>query len=283
MLRSLSDAALSQLLLDDAPYGDMTTQALGLNGTQGHLTFAASQPMTVCGVEEAQRLFELAGATAHVQAPSGRHVLAQAELLLAQGPVAALMLVWKTAQTLIESSSGIASEVARIVTELRAAGLQQPLACTRKAFPGGRALSYKAVQAGGGMLHRLGLSDGVLLYPGHRVFLDASVDDMVGRLRKAQPERKMVALVSSLEEAMTFALAGSDILQLDGFTPEGVRQTRLALHNSRLHPTLAVSGGVTAATAVAYAEAGADVLVSSAPYQAPPKDIEASFSRVLSA
>jgi molybdenum transport protein len=281
MLRSLSDDALSQLLREDAPHGDMTTQALGLRSGQGHIAFAAHQPMTVCGTEEACRLFELAGATAHIHTPSGRHVLGNAELLSAQGPIESLMLAWRVAQSLVEGASGMASEVARIVTELRAAGHQQPLACTRKGFPGTRDLAVKAVQAGGGIMHRLGLSDGLLLLPEHRIFVDASVDDMVARLRKAQPEKKLVSLVSNLEEAMAFALAGSEILQLDHFTPEGVRQAKLALHNSRLHPMLAVSGGVNAANAVAFADAGADVLVSSAPYQAPPRAIEARFSRVL--
>lgn len=279
MLRSLSDEALSQLLREDAPHGDMTTAALGVSTALGHVAFAAHQPMAVCGTEEALRLFELVGATGQVHAPSGRHVLAGAELLSVQGPVDALMLAWKTAQTLVETASGVASEVARIVTELRAAGHAQPLACTRKAFPGTRALVIKAVQAGGGVMHRLGLSDGLLLYPEHRIFVDAGVDDMVGRLRKAQPEKKLISLVTNLEEAMAFALAGSEILQLEQFSPDAVRQTRLALHNSRLHPMLAASGGVTAANAVAYADAGADVLVSSAPYQAAPREVEARFSR----
>ena len=117
----------------------------------------------------------------------------------------------------------------------------------------------KAFQAPEIWPHRLGLSDGLLLLPEHRIFVDASVEDMVARLRKAQPEKKLVSLVSNLEEAMAFALAGSEILQLDHFTPEGVRQAKLALHNSRLHPMLAVSGGVNAANAVAFADAGADV------------------------
>ncbi|HET8694385.1 MAG TPA: ModD protein [Aquabacterium sp.] len=282
MLRSLSDDILSQWLREDVPYGDATSLALGLQGGVGHLTLAARQPMTVCGVEEAKRLFELVGAHAQVHARSGHHVRAEVELLTAQGPAEALLQAFGVVQNLVQWASGVASEVARIVTELRAAGLHQPLACTRHTLPGMRALSVKAVQAGGGIMHHLGLSDAVQLNPEHRVFLDLSVDDMVGRLRRAQPEKKMVAQVQSLEEAMAFAVAGADILQLDQFTPEQVRQTRLALHNSRLHPALAVSGDVTAANAVAHAEAGADVLVSSAPYLAAPREVEARFSRALS-
>lgn len=279
MLRALSDDALQQLIQEDAPYGDMTTMGLGLGDAPGRVVMAARQPMTVCGTEEAARLFELYGATATVIAPSGTHVLAGAELLSAHGRASTLLLVWKVAQTLMEYAGSISSEVARIVTELRAAGHAQPLACTRKSFPGTRALSVKAVLQGGGIMHRMGLSETMLLFPEHRVFLDVSTDDMVGRLRKYQPEKRLVVEVGSLEEALVMATSGADVLQLERFTPEAVRQCKMTLHTSRLHPTLAVAGGVNAANAVAYADAGADILVSSAPYHAPPRDVEVRFSR----
>lgn len=279
MLRALSDEALYQLLREDAPYGDLTTASLGLIDLPGRVTLAARQPMTVCGSEEAARLFELCGANVQVLTPSGRHVLAGCELLGAHGPAAGLLLAWKVAQTLVESASGVASEVARIVTELRAAGHQQALACTRKTVPGTRAMAVKAVQSGGGIMHRTGLSDSLLLFPEHRLFVDADLDDVVGRLRRHQPEKRLVAEVTTLEEALALAASGADVLQLERFTPEAVRQCKLALHTSHLHPTLAVAGGVNAANAVAYAEAGADVLVSSAPYWAPPRDVEVRFSR----
>jgi molybdenum transport protein len=279
MLRALSDHDLALLLREDAPHGDLTTHGLHLGDLPGRLTMAARQPMVACGTEESARLLELHGAQAQVVSASGSHVPAGTLLLTAHGPAATLLLVWKVAQNLIESTSGIASEVGRIVTGLRAAGHPQPLACTRKSFPGTRALAAKAVLSGGGILHRLGLSETLLLFPEHRLFVDASLDDTVGRLRKSQPEKKLVAEVTDLEEALALARAGVDVLQLERFTPEAVRQCKLTLHAAHLHPTLAVAGGVNASNAVAYAQAGADVLVSSAPYSAAPRDVEVRFSR----
>ncbi|RTL25629.1 MAG: ModD protein [Burkholderiales bacterium] len=279
MLRALSDDALQELIKEDAPYGDLTTTGLTMGDMPGRVVMAARAPMTVCGAEEAVRLFELYGASATLIAPSGTHVLAGAELISVAGRASSLLLVWKVAQTLMEYASGIASEVARIVTELRAAGHAVPLACTRKTFPGTRALAVKAVLQGGGIMHRLGLSESMLLFPEHRVFIDASTDDMVGRLRKYQPEKRLIVEVNSLEEALAMATSGADVLQLERFTPEAVRQCRKTLHASHLHPMLAVAGGVNATNAVAYADAGADLLVSSAPYHAPPRDVEVRFSR----
>jgi molybdenum transport protein len=130
------------------------------------MVFRARQPMIVCGVEEAARLIALAGATARVLRPSG-HALAGGEPLLeARGSAAALHRGWKAAQVLIEWTSGIATATAAIAA---AKGL--PVACTRKQAPGTKALAVKAVRAGGATLHRLGLSETLLVFPEHRAFL----------------------------------------------------------------------------------------------------------------
>lgn len=276
---ALPDQTLEDFLREDAPYGDLTTHGLGLGDAPGQMTLAARGPMTVCGTEEAGRLLTLCGATPHVLTASGQHVQAGTELVSAHGPATALLLAWKVAQTLIEVSSGMASEVARIVTALQIAGFKIPLACTRKTFPGTRPMAVKAVLAGGGIMHRLGLSESLLLFPEHRLFIDASLDDMVGRLRKQQPEKRLVVEVTTMEEALALAQSGADVLQLDRFSPEAVRKCKAALHGSHLHPAIAVSGGVNVDNAVAYAYAGADILVSSAPYHAPPRDVEVRFSR----
>ncbi len=275
----LSDEQLHALLREDVPYGDLTTHSLGLGSISGHVTLAARGPRAVCGSEEAGRLFELCGASVHLLTPSGQHVQGGTELLTAQGSASGLLMAWKVAQTLIEASSGIASEVARIVTALQVAGLRIPLACTRKNFPGTRALAVKAVMCGGGVMHRLGLSDSLLLFPEHRLFVDVSLDDMVGRLKKLQPERRLVVEVTDLQEALALAASGAEVLQLERFSVDAVRQCKAALHAERLHPMLAVAGGVDADNAVAYGMAGADVLVSSCPYHAPPRDVEVRFSR----
>lgn len=275
---TLPDDELQRLLREDAPYGDLTTDTLNLGAESGRIAFGARSPMTVCATEEAVRLFELCGAQAQLQVASGRHVLGGTELLHAQGPAPGLLLAWKVAQTLVEFSSGIASEVARIVTALRAAGYHQALACTRKSFPGTRAIAAKAVQCGGGVMHRLGLSDSLLLYPEHRLFVEQGLEDAINRVHEAQPQKRLVVEVHDLGTAIAAAEAGAEVLQLERFSPEAIHTCRTALRSASLHPKLAVTG-ITAANALAYAEAGADVLVSSAPYHTPPAEVTVSFSR----
>ncbi|MCP5159109.1 MAG: ModD protein [Gammaproteobacteria bacterium] len=270
---ALSDAALSRLLADDAPVGDLTTESLGLQGQPGRLEFHARGAMTVCGVEEAVRLFELAGATAHRAMSSGTTVDDGTLLLTAAGAADALHRAWKTAQTLMEWASGIASEATALVR----AAAPVPVACTRKNAPGTKILSIKAIQAGGAIVHRLGLSETLLVFAEHRLFLDEPPNATIARLRNRQPEKKIVIEVKSADEASVWAHAGADVLQLEKFTPAAVNTCRTRLEAEGLHPMLVAAGGVRTDNAAAYVAAGVTLIATSAPYSAAPRDVQVRF------
>lgn len=272
---ALNDTQLQTLLQDDAPFGDLTTHSLGIGTHMGQLSFYARLAMTVCGTEEACRLFELAGAQATRVLPSGAVAQAGELLLQAHGPVADLHRAWKTAQTLVEWASGISSATAAIVVAANGVAV----ACTRKNVPGTKALSAKAVKAGGGLLHRLGLSETILVFAEHRLFLNESPVQTIERLRRAQPEKKLAVEVANVNEALVWAQAGAEVLQLEKFTPEAVAACRLAVAEIQLptRPLLAAAGGIHANNAAAYVAAGADFLVTSAPYWAPPRDVQVVF------
>lgn len=268
----LDDPTLLALLADDAPMGDLSTRSLGIGEQAARLSMRARQAMTVCGGEEAQRLFELAGARASLHRPSGQPAQPGELLLRAHGSAGQLHRAWKTAQTLLEWASGLATATAALV----AAAGGVPLACTRKNVPGAKALSVKAVLAGGGVMHRLGLSESLLVFAEHRCFLDEAPAATVQRLRRRQPEKKIVVEVAGVDEALRWAKAGADVLQLEKFSPEDVARCRAALPAQVL---LAAAGGVNAGNADAYVVAGADLLVSSAPYTAPPRDVQVIIER----
>jgi len=271
----IPDAELWALLRDDVPCGDLTTFTLGVGGKPARLEFRARQPMRVCAAEEALRLFELAGGQGRALLLSGTRAGAGDPILWAEGSAASLHQAWKMAQTLVEWASGIASATAAIVDQ--ALGL--PVACTRKNVPGTKALSAKAVRAGGGTMHRLGLSETLLVFAEHRLFLDEAPAQTIQRLRRAQPEKKVVVEVASPQEARVWHDAGADVLQLEKFTPQDVAQCR-AMVDAGIpgrRPLLAAAGGVRADNAGAYVAAGADLLVTSAPYTAPPRDVQVLF------
>ena len=273
--RCLSDHELARLLGEDLPYGDLTTDALGIGKHAAVASFRARFAMTVCAVEEAARLFVLVGAAPTVLCPSGSVVEAGTVVLEVSGSASALHRVYKTAQVMMEWSGGIATAAAAIVAV--AAGV--PVACTRKNVPGTRALSAKAVKAGGARLHRLGLSESLLIFEEHRLFINESPARTIARLKQLEPEKKIVVEVADEAQAMLWARAGADVLQLEKFAPARVQVCRRLIDAEGAQVKLAATGGVHADNAAAYVAAGADLLVTSAPYYAPPRDVKVVFMR----
>jgi molybdenum transport protein len=282
MVTIASRAELERLLEDDVPYGDLTTEALGIGAAKGVMHFAARAPMVLALAEDAAALIELAGGEVELFAASGAALVQGAPILEARGPASALLRSWKVAQTLIEIWSGVASEARGIVDAARAVAPHIPVACTRKNVPGTKQFAVAAVKAGGAVMHRLGLSETVLVFPEHRAFLgERALFEMVERLRQAAPEKKLVIEVTTIEAAVAAAVAGFDVIQAEKFSPAEIsalvkRMTSMAY--ARARPTVAAAGGVNAANAAAYVEAGADVLVTSSPYLARPKDVQVRIS-----
>jgi len=280
MMPRLPDPVLERLLAEDVPYGDLTTLTLGIGARPGRLWLAARAPMVLCGIEEAARLFELAGAGVSARpATTGQSVAAGERLLTAEGSAEALHRAWKVAQTLVEYASGIASAARRLVEAARRADPAAVVACTRKTFPGTRALAVRAIVAGGATPHRLGLSESVLVFAEHRCFLPAGLPlaEAVQAWQAACPEKKLAAEVTGIDEALAFAAAGIDILQLERFSPEATAELAAALQRTGHPARLAAAGGVNEANAEAYVRAGAKLLVSSAPYHAKPADVKVVF------
>lgn len=275
---ALSDPQLLALLQEDVPYGDLTVDALGIGRRTGRITFSVRDPMWVCGIEEAARLLSLAGAEVDLQAHSGQQASAGTPLLSATGAVEELFRAWKVAQSLVESLSGVSSLAGRLVEQAGDARV----ACTRKHLPGIKALMVKAVRAGGAAMHRFGLSESIMVTAEHRAFLAA--DEQAGYLdvlQHQQPEKKIVVEVDELEVALSLVRQGCQVIQLERLTPAEVAQVVEAVDRSKSRgwrPIVAVAGGVNLENAAEYAAAGADVLVTSAPYFAKPRDVQVRFS-----
>ena len=276
----LSDGWLQTLLNDDVPYGDLTGWVLDLGQQSGQMQFSARYTMVLCGSEEARRLGEMHGLRAvGAVRPSGSRLQAGEPILTLAGPADALHRVWKTAQILMEYLSGVATGTADLLAAARRGHPAVALACTRKNFPGTKAAAMKAILCGGALPHRLGLSETLLLFAEHRLFLgDETAAQTVARLRQQCPERKLVVEVSSVAEAETWAHAGADVLQLEKLPPAEVAAVVQMSHRYPQRPVVAVAGGVLLANAEAYAATGAQVLDSSAPYQSPPKDVQVTFA-----
>lgn len=271
----LADALLDAWLREDAPFGDLTTRALGIGSRPARLRFSARAEIVVCAVEEAARLFRRCGADVTLRCASGDRLAPGEAALEAEGEAGALHLVWRTAQNLVEHASGIATATARLVAAARAVSPHIAVECTRKSQPGGRALAARAVRAGGGGMHRLGLSESILVFAEHTAFLGGreAVREALAALAQAHPGHKVTAEAHSAEEALWLARAGAHVIQLDKLPPEEVRRVVGEVQALAPAPAVVAAGGIDESNAGAYAATGCAALVTSAPLWARPAEI----------
>jgi molybdenum transport protein len=127
-------------------------------------------------------------------------------------------------------------------------------------------------------MHRTGLSESLLVFAEHRLFLGQERPaETVARLRRQNPEKRVVVEVTTREEALAWAEA--DVLQLEKLTPQEVAEVGAALAEIGSIALVAAAGGINVGNAGAYARAGARLLVTSAPHQAAPRDVQVRFTR----
>jgi molybdenum transport protein len=269
------DEELERYLLEDAPYGDLTTQLLGIAEQQGRINFRARHRTVLSSTEEAARLLEKVGCHVSAFLPSGTVVEAGAVLLEANGKAGSLHLGWKPALNLLESACGIATRTRAMVEKAREANADVEIVATRKIFPGTKRIATKAVLSGGAFPHRLGLSETVLIFAQHLVFL-GGLEECLKRIpeyRRSLPEKKIAVEVTSREDAVRAAEAGADMVQIDKMSAGQLAHLVTEIHSRGFSSVIAAAGGINEDNVAAYAATGVEVLVTSAMYWGKPADI----------
>jgi nicotinate-nucleotide pyrophosphorylase (carboxylating) len=248
-------------LAEDVGPGDVTTQATVPTDARARARIVQKQAgvafgldlveetMRQCGVEHVDKL------VVDGQWRDG----VPAEVLLATGPAAALLVAERTGLNFLGHLSGIATMTARFVEAV--AGTGAHILDTRKTTPGLRALEKAAVAAGGGRNHRLGLHDAILIKENH-IALAGGVAKAIYLARKAQPGMPVEVEVRNLDETAYALGTGADRLLLDNMdldTLRGAVKLRDE-YSGGTGPALEASGGVDLTTVRAIAETGVDFI-----------------------
>ena len=278
----IDDATLDRWIKEDAPYLDLTTQLLGIGERPGRLTLRSRSALVVCGTEEARRILAKLGATVGETLSSGSATRPGQTLLVATGPAAALHLGWKVCVNILEYASGIATRTRALVDAARAVAPHIEIVSTRKGFPGTRELASKAVIAGGGAPHRLGLSETILVFAQHRAFLstEAEFGARLPEWKAHAPEKKFLVEAPGLAEALAAVRAGADGIQFDKTPPAELARHVAALRAERAGLVLIAAGGIVPENVTAYAATGVDALATSTVYHGAPADIAAGMEAI---
>ena len=251
--------------------GDVTAQACIPEGARMRAVFAARKPGVLAGID-CVRLAVLAmdpDASVDLKLRDGDAFEAGAVLAEVEADARAFLAAERTALNLLGRLCGIATLTQAYVAAV--AGTKARIADTRKTTPGLRALEKHAVLSGGGVNHRFGLDDAILIKDNH-VAVCGGVGEAVRRARTAVGHLMKVEVeVDSLDQLDEALAAGPDVIMLDNFTLPMLRE---AVARTAGRITLEASGGVNLETVRGIAETGVDVIsVGALTHSAPALDV----------
>lgn len=253
----IEPAVRAALAEDLGRAGDITTEATIPVEAKARVVIRAREDGRIAGLDCARMAFRLMDPNLRVavQLPDGSDVMPGDIVAAIEGSARAIITGERVALNFLGHLSGIATATREIARAIE--GTKARVCCTRKTTPGLRALEKYAVRAGGGMNHRFGLDDAVLIKDNH-IAVAGGVREAIERARtRAGHMVKVEVEVDTLDQLEEALATGVEVVLLDNMTPE-----QLA-HAVKLVAGRAIteaSGRVTAATAPAIAAAGVDLI-----------------------
>lgn len=253
-VRRIIDAALAE----DVGSGDITTEALVPRAARATADVVAREPLVACGIDFARQVFRRLSRSVRFSGVrrDGERVEAGGVLFTVEGPARALLTAERTALNLLQRLCGVATAARRAADAV--AGTGAAVLDTRKTTPGWRALEKYAVACGGGVNHRKGLFDAVLIKDNHLAYRRGTrLRDAVAAARAACPGKKIEIEVDTMAQLRDALEGRPDWILLDNFRPARLRR---AVALCRGKAKTEASGGITLATLRAHAETGVDAV-----------------------
>jgi nicotinate-nucleotide pyrophosphorylase (carboxylating) len=269
--RTAWEPLLRLALAEDLGAGDVTS-AIAIDATaRGVARIEAREALRVCGLPLARETFAAVDPALRFEpaAADGDDVRAGATLARVTGALRPILAGERTALNFLGRMCGVASQARRFVEAVRGTGAA--IVDTRKTLPGWRALDKYAVAVGGGVNHRMGLFDGVLLKDNHVAAAGGVAAALKSALAAAPAHLRVQIEVESLDQARAAVEAGADFLLLDNRTPEELAEIAAELRGRAL---LEASGGVTLANVRAIAASGVQrISIGALTHSAPCADV----------
>ena len=260
--RRILEEKLAKLLEEDVGQGDVTISAVIPSECTAEAEVMAKTEGVVAGVEEATVLAESLGLQVNVEVADGEEVKNGQVIMNLCGDAATILTVERTLLNLLSRMSGIATATRNLTEKIRKAHLKTRVAATRKSPPGLLYFDKKAVTVGGGDSHRLHLDDMVLIKDNH-IVLAGSLESAIKSAKKnASFSKKIEVEVTKPADVLKAVELGADIVMLDNFSPEQIKEAVLVLKKSGFSDKalLEASGGITSENLLDYAVAGVDLI-----------------------
>ncbi|MBS1234145.1 MAG: nicotinate-nucleotide pyrophosphorylase [Bacteroidetes bacterium] len=252
---------IDNALREDIGDGDHTSAACIPRDAHGKARLLVKEEGVLAGTSVAPLVFHALDPDASVSMvlPDGTWIRPGDVAFFVEGQILALLQAERTVLNIMQRMSGIATATRRYADKLK--GLQTRILDTRKTTPGMRMLEKEAVRIGGGVNHRMGLYDMILIKDNHIDFaggIREAIERSHRYLKDTGRNLKIEVEARSLEDVrIILATGGVDRIMLDNFSPADTRKAvEIIGHTIETES----SGGITLETIREYAECGVDFI-----------------------
>ncbi len=260
--RRMLEDKLRQFLTEDIGQGDITTALIVPTDTFAEAVIVSKEPGLAAGVEEVYSFLRGLGLDVQVFVEDGKSIAPRKLLMKIWGDARTILSVERTVLNVLSRMSGIATTTRTLAKKLRREKLKTKVACTRKTAPGLLYFDKKAVWLGGGDPHRFHLDDMVLIKDNH-IVVSGGVAEAIRQVRKWVSFSKKIEIeVTKVDDVLEAVETGADVIMLDNFTVEQVREAVALLVRRKLRGKvlLEASGGISGEQVLDFAHAGVDVV-----------------------
>ncbi|CAB4530291.1 unannotated protein [freshwater metagenome] len=261
---------IKRALAEDLDGGEDITSVATVSGTERVVAdFVVRTNGVIAGTDMAVAVLEEVGLTDFVLlVTDGTKVAAGTKLLTVRGDTRAILLAERTALNFLGHLSGIATLTSTWVDAI--SGTACKIRDTRKTTPGMRQLEKYAVRMGGGVNHRMSLSDAALIKDNH-IAAAGGVAEAFKRVREKYPQSEIEIEVDNLDQLKEIVPLKPDLVLLDNMSPDLCAQAVKIVSGAC---KLEASGGIAITSARAFAETGVDYLaIGALTHSAPVLDI----------
>ncbi len=264
---------IDRALAEDLGDGDVTAAATVPEDLRAQAHIVQKEPGVIFGLEIAEAVFRRVGITDFDRTviEGHWHDSVPRDIALIQGPARALLAGERVALNFVGHLSGISTLTARFVEEVGGSGTK--ILDTRKTTPGMRLLEKRAVTYGGGLNHRVGLFDQILIKENH-IAMAGGVHEAVTASRAASPDMLIEVEAESLAEVRAAMDAGADRILLDNMDAVKMSEAVSMRDQARSGVQLEASGGINLDNVAAVAATGVDYIsIGALTHSAPNLDI----------
>ncbi len=271
-------ALIEAALVEDIGAGDVTAEATVPADLTAQARIIQKQAGVIFGLDVVEEVFRQVGVTEfdRTVVEGHWHASVPRDIALIHGPARLLLAGERVALNYLGHLSGISTLTARFVDAVAGTGTR--ILDTRKTTPGLRALEKQAVSWGGGINHRFGLFDAILIKENH-IAMAGGVTEAVVACRERAPGLMIEVEAETLDEARAATVAGADRILLDNMDPETLRAAVDARDQSGTEVELEASGGITLENVRTVAETGVDFIsIGALTHSAPQLDVSLLLS-----